>query len=190
MRWLAGCLDACSLHGVGYDGCRSIFGANVLHHLLLGDSLMAMSLCAKLREQYPDASITLALPRVFVPLFASHPWGVEALAFDPRNLDTLRALATLQRPDLCFLPADNRYAWFARGLGARWIIGFAGDRPAHKNWMVDELRPYSTKPTSWSDTVAELVEGPPPAAYLPTRWGAPAFKPFPNPLRRAPSRRQ
>ena len=150
----------------------------VMHQLLLGDALMATALLAKLRACHPTANIHLALPRAFVPLFQLQPWGVTAHAFDVRDLATLRALAALPRADLCYLPADNRYAWLARGLGARWIVGFAGDKPAHKNWMVDELHDYSTEPTAWSDTVTELIDGPAPAPYATAQWPAPDAAPF------------
>ncbi|MBV8657886.1 MAG: glycosyltransferase family 9 protein [Burkholderiales bacterium] len=153
----------------------------VMHQLLLGDALMATALLAKLRARYPNAAIHLALPRAFVPLFQHQPWGVTAHAFDVRDLSTLRALAALPAADLCFLPADNRYAWLARGLGARWIVGFAGDKPAHKNWMVDELHEYSAVPTAWSDTVTELAEGSAPAPYAVAQWRAPDAAPFERP---------
>ena len=35
----------------------------VAHHLLLGDTLMLTPLLAKLRERYPEAEVTMAVPR-------------------------------------------------------------------------------------------------------------------------------
>jgi hypothetical protein len=29
------------------------------------------------------------------------------------------------------VPGDNRYGWFSRALGARWVVGFSGDRPRY-----------------------------------------------------------
>lgn len=153
----------------------------IIHHLLLGDSLMTVSLCAQARLHYPHANITLILPKAHVELFTQRPWGVQAMPLDPYDVSTLQNLRQLPAADLCLLPADNRYAWLARGLGARWIIGFAGDVPDYKNWMVDQKIPYSSTPTSWSDTLTELLGGLPPPAYLPSQWPAPVAAPYKRP---------
>ncbi len=117
----------------------------VLHHLLLGDTLMFTALLAKLRAQHPDAEIAMTVARAYAPLYATRPYGVTAHVLDPRDFATYRALAALPRFDLAILPADNRWSWLARAIGARWIVGIAGDRPGHKNWPVDELVPYSAR---------------------------------------------
>ncbi len=146
----------------------------ILHHLLLGDSLMAVSLCAQLRSNYPEATIWLALPKAIAPLFSGRPWQVHVLGWDPRDpTSVLKLLHTLPQPDLCLLPAENRYSLLARALGCRWIIAFAGDLPAYKNWLVDELRPYSSEPTAWSDTLTELIGLAAPPAYSVRDWPAP-----------------
>lgn len=153
----------------------------VLHHLLLGDALMITPLLAKLRERFPEANIRLALPRALVALYHHRPYGVEAMAFDPRDVATLNALRALPRQDWVLLPADNRYSWLARAIGGRWIVGFEKDRPAYKNCFVDEPRPYSPQPTAWGDTSAELLDGPRPQRFATAQWPAPPLRPFPRP---------
>lgn len=159
----------------------------VLHHLLLGDTLMLTPLLAKLRARYPHATLRMACPRAFVPLYAGQPYGVQAQFFDPRDVRTLLPFLRLPRPDLVLLPADNRYSWLARALGARWIVGFAGDKPAWKNWGVDDLRLYSPQPTAWGDTCAELVDGPRPPQYRPADWPTPPARPLPEVIPGSPS---
>lgn len=157
----------------------------VLHHLLLGDTLMVTPLLAKLRERHPAARIEMTVRPGLVPLYAGRPYGVVALPFDGRDLRHLRPLLHGARVDLALLPADNRWSWLARGLGARWIVGFAADRPAHKNWPVDELRPYAAAEEAFGDTAATLVDGPAPAPFdardwpLPSPARAPALPPSP-----------
>ena len=146
----------------------------VLHHLLLGDTLMLTTLLAKLRERHPRAQIVMTVAKAFAPLYAGRPYGVDAQPFDPRDFATFRALRAMARFDLCILPADNRWSWLARAIGARWIVGIAGDRPAHKNWPVDELVPYSSAPTAFCETAAALVPGAAPAPYRRDAWPAPA----------------
>jgi ADP-heptose:LPS heptosyltransferase len=109
---------------------------------------------------------------------------VRALLYEPREADTLDAFFDEPGFDLAFVPGDNRYSWLAAAAGARWIVAFAGDRPAAKSWPVDEEKPYPDTPAALGDMVAGLAEGPPPRAYRPTDWPAPACAPFDAPAGR------
>jgi ADP-heptose:LPS heptosyltransferase len=153
----------------------------VAHHLLAGDVLMLTPLLAKLRERHADAEIVLAARRAVAPLYSGRPYGVRAQVYEPREAVTLDAFIDGPGFDLAFVPGDNRYSWLAAAAGARWIVAFAGDRPAAKSWPVDELRPFPSAPAAWSDMAAELAEGPPPRAFRPSDWPAPQFAPFDMP---------
>ncbi|MCE5181811.1 MAG: glycosyltransferase family 9 protein [Betaproteobacteria bacterium] len=151
----------------------------VTHHpQMLGDTLLLTPLLAKLHERYPAAKILLTASPASAPLYQKHPYGVNAIAYNPRNHDSLRALLRSGGFDLAIVPGDNRYSWLARALGARWVVGFAGDRPAHKNWMLDRLIPYPETPGMWGDMAAGLIAGPPPEPYQPEDWPTPDFTPF------------
>lgn len=150
----------------------------IAHHLLLGDTLMLTPLLAKLRAQYPQAEIVMTTPKAIAPLYEKRPYGVLAVAYDPRDPATFQALYSLRGFDLAIVPGDNRFSWLARALGAKWIIAHAGDRPAYKNWMIDEQVSYPAAPAAWGDMVAELTSGMPPAPYRPEDWPDPAFVPF------------
>lgn len=156
----------------------------IAQHLLTGDVLMLTPLVAKLRERHPDADIVITMRRAAAPLYAGRPYGVRALVYEPREPATLSALFDEPGFDLAFVPGDNRYSWLAAAAGARWIVAFSGDRPAAKSWPVDELRPYGDVPAAWGDMVAGLVEGPPPSAYRPQDWPAPACTSFDAPAGR------
>ncbi|MEO6697355.1 MAG: glycosyltransferase family 9 protein [Gammaproteobacteria bacterium] len=153
----------------------------IAHHLLLGDTLMLTPLLAKLRQSYPSAKIVMTTPKAITPLYAKSPYGVRALSFDPRDAATLPPLFAEPGFDLAIVPGDNRYSWLASALGTRWIVAFAGDRPAYKSWPVDELIPYPNTPAAWGDMVAQLIQGPAPHPYEPTDWPAPLYKPFDTP---------
>ncbi|HEX5126550.1 MAG TPA: glycosyltransferase family 9 protein [Rhodocyclaceae bacterium] len=146
----------------------------IAHHLLLGDTLMLTALLAKLRRQYPLAEIVMTCPPAIAGLFAARPHGVTALSYDPADATSLWALWRECRSrngfDLALLPADNRLSWLARALGSRHIVGFAGDRPAYKNWFVDEFRHYPDSPMALPEIFASLVDGPPPPAFKPQDW--------------------
>ena len=144
----------------------------IAHHLLLGDTLMLTALIAKLRERYPAAELVMALPEAYAPLYAGAPYGVRAVGWNPRS-PARSALWRERRFDLALVPGDNRFSWLALALDARWIVAFAGDRPAYKSWPVDETRLYASAPAAWGDMVATLVDGPPPAAYDPAHWPPP-----------------
>ena len=84
--------------------------------------------------------------------------------------------------NLAFVPGDNRYAWLAAAMRARWIVAFDGDRPVTKNWPIDALVPYPRTPGAWGDLVATLAEGPPPRPYARGELsGDPPSSPAPRP---------
>lgn len=152
----------------------------IAHHLLLGDTLMLTPLLAKLRQCHPEAEVVMAVPEAIAPLYQNRPYGVDALPWNPRAPQT-SPLFQEDGFDLALVPGDNRYAWLALALGARWIRAFAGDRPAYKSWPVDQLQAYVDAPGAWGDWVAELIEGPPPAPYTPSDWTAPAARTWDRP---------
>ncbi len=148
----------------------------IAHHLLLGDTLMLTPLLKKLRTLHPQADIAMTLPQAAVPLYATRPYGVRALPFDPRRDPA--ALFGEAPFDLAFVPGDNRHSWLAAAMRARWIVAFAGDRPATKSWPVDRLIPYPDRPAAWGDMVAGLADGPPPPPYRSGEWAAPPAAAF------------
>ena len=53
---------------------------------------------------------------------------------------------------------ENRYTPLARALGSRVVRGFEGDRPAWKNWLLDEALPFPISPACFGDFAAGLVD--------------------------------
>ena len=153
----------------------------IAHHLLTGDVLMLAPLLAKLCERYPQADVAMTVRQPIAALFSGRPYGARPIVYDPRDPETLNALFQEPAFDLALVPGDNRYSWLAAAAGARWIVAFAGDRPAYKSWPVDEEIPYSSQPAAWPDMVAGMIEGAPPAPYGPGDWPAPPFAPFEQP---------
>ncbi len=156
----------------------------IANHLLLGDTLMLTPLLAKLRAQYPDAEIVMTVPKAIVPLYRHRPYDVDAALYDPRDLQSLAALRKRRGFDLALVPADNRYSWLARALNARWIVAFAGDRPAYKSWPVDAQVPVPAAPCAWGDMVAGMLPGAEPDPYQPADWRDPELGPFQPPAAR------
>jgi ADP-heptose:LPS heptosyltransferase len=153
----------------------------IAHHLLLGDTLMLTPLVKKLRARDPQAEIAMTVPRAIAPLYERRPYAIRALPFDPRSAaDALFAEAPF---DVAFVPGDNRYAWLAAAMRARWIVAFAGDRPMTKSWPVNELVPYDESPAAWGDLVARLVDGPAPAPFHADEWAAPRCSEFARPAK-------
>jgi ADP-heptose:LPS heptosyltransferase len=153
----------------------------IAHHLLLGDTLMLTPLLAKLREQQPAAEIAMTVPDAVAPLYGGRPYGVRVLGWNPRDVTSVQRLLREPGFDVAYIPGDNRHAWLAQAMGARWIVAFDGDRPAYKSWPVDERHAYSASPETWFDMTAGLVEGTPPRAYHPDDWPAPPAAGFARP---------
>lgn len=148
----------------------------VLHSMLLGDSLLLFSLLAKARRNYPDARIVVSVPRPLLPLFEVRPAGVEAIAFNPKDFASVRALLRSGPYDLALIPAENRHSWLARAAGAAHIAGFAGDVPGWKNWMLDTAVPLPDQPTAIGDIFPLLLPGPETVAFRTGDWPPPAVQ--------------
>lgn len=148
---------------------------------MLGDTLLLTPLLEKLRERYADAEICMTVFPAFLPLYQRPPYGIVPLPFDLRDQKSYRELMLEEGFDLAIIPGDNRNAWLALALGSRWIVGFDGDIPGWKNWLLDERTDYSALPGTWADMVAGLVEGPLPHPYRPADWPPPDFLEFPLP---------
>lgn len=142
----------------------------VLHQFLLGDALMATSLLAKLRQQFPWSKIVMACPPSQEGLYVDRPYGITPFPLSLRNFKTIRQLFAMPRFDMVFLVGENRLSFLARAIGARWIVGFANEYPTYKNWLVDEPIPYAEEPEAWTDTAARLVDGPEPVAFSLSDW--------------------
>jgi ADP-heptose:LPS heptosyltransferase len=154
----------------------------IAHHpKMMGDTLLMTHIAAKARHAWPEAEIVMTASPATAPLFASRPWNVEAIAFDPANAASLAAYRRRGGYDLAIVPGDNRYGWFARALGARWVVGFSGDRPRYKDWLLDERREYPPKADVWHDMAADLIGGADPPPFDPAQWPAPVFRPFDAP---------
>jgi ADP-heptose:LPS heptosyltransferase len=145
---------------------------------MIGDTLLLAHLAAKVRHAWPKARVVITASRATQPLFASRPWGLEAYAYEPDDARTLAAFRGTGGYDLAYVPGDNRYGWFARAVGASWVVGFAGDQPAYKDRLLDELREYPSQPDTWGDMAAGLVPGEDPPPYAPAQWPAPPHEPF------------
>jgi ADP-heptose:LPS heptosyltransferase len=156
----------------------------IAHQLLLGDTLMTTALVAKLRARFPDATLAMVMPPAFTPLYAGQPYGLDAIPFSLRERATLDAALARSEAgwDWAILPGDNRFSWLAQAMGARWISGWRDDRPAHKNWMVDDALPWPEAPGALGDLWADMVDGPP-CEYSQDRWPAPACRDFSRPAR-------
>lgn len=145
-----------------------------LYYEGLGDTILLTPLIANLRVLYPKASITLTIPAAYAPLYAKRPYGVIAVPYDRRDHATFFALKTEGPYDLAVIPLENRQAWLARAVGARWIRAFEGD-----DWYyrlpVDEAVPYPLLMEPVSDIWARLAGADRTATYNPADWPAPAL---------------
>lgn len=142
----------------------------ILHTLLLGDSVMLISLFKTLRQRFPSAEIFLALPPAFLELFQTNPYNICCLPFDPKNLKTFWQLQKHAPFDLGLLPAENRYSWHCRVLQCAWIIGFENDKKPWHNFFVDEKVAYPKTPAAFVDFCTLLCPAPIPKVRFENEW--------------------
>lgn len=144
----------------------------IAHHLLLGDSIMLAGLFKKLRRDYPSAQIDVLVPVAWMPIFSVSPYGIRALAYSPRSLALHRQLLAQGPYDWALVPADNRWSWIAKAMGARWITAFANAGGVN-DWPVDEFVAWPSSPEAWGDIASRLSPGPAPLPYVAGEWPAP-----------------
>ena len=152
----------------------------IAHHLLLGDTLMVTALLARLRARYPRAAIDMTVAPAYRSLYATRPYGVEAVAYDPRMPGTARAVTRRGPYDLAFVPGDNRYCLLARAAGTSWIVAFERDIPGWKNRAADELVAWPARPANLADMFAMLA-GEGDERYEAMAWPAPPHRPYDPP---------
>jgi ADP-heptose:LPS heptosyltransferase len=95
---------------------------------------------------------------------------VQYWGYQPRSVRSFIQLFSLPRPDWALIPGDNRYGWLAFVRGAKWLIGFTGDRPAYKQGCFDELLALPRNPIAVTDMMQQLCEGQDAAPYQAKQW--------------------
>ena len=148
----------------------------IAHDLLLGDTLLLTPLMKRIHEKYPNAKKFILVKPRFIPLFENSPYGFIPLSFNPKIFLDIWKMSSLGPYDLTYIAGDNRYSWLARALGARWIIGIEGDTPLWKNWMVNEVKSFDLKPSTWADMMGRLVDGKDPETFEKKEWLRPDTK--------------
>lgn len=149
----------------------------IAHHLLLGDTVMLTALLARLRSRHPQAAIEMTVAPAYLPLFATRPYGVTALAYDPHHPGLTRALTRRGPYDLALVPGENRYALLARAAGARWVAAFERDTPGWKNRAADQLMAWPQSAMNLADMFASLA-GSGDEVFAPAAWPAPPCAAF------------
>jgi len=152
----------------------------IAHNLLLGDTLMLAALLARLRRLYPRAAIDITASPACLPLFAGHPYGANAVPWDPHHPGLTRAVIRRGPYDLAFVPGENRHALLARAAGAGWVVALDRDTPGWKNRIVDELVPWPGAPANLADMFASMA-GTGDEVFEPADWPAPNVTPFETP---------
>ena len=145
----------------------------IAHSLLLGDTLLLAPLMKRIHEKYPKAQKYILAKPTFIPLFENGPYDFRALSFNPKSFLDLWKIFLAGPYDLTFIAGDNRYSWLARAVGSMWIIGIDGDKPQWKSWMLDEVKPFDSRPATWADMMGRLVDGKNPKPYQKNEWSRP-----------------
>jgi ADP-heptose:LPS heptosyltransferase len=150
----------------------------VIAPLFAGDALLLTPLLAKLRRQHPSCELYLIAGGAVQSLYQRRPYGAQAGVFDPRDPGTLLALRRWPVADFAIVAGESRYSWLALALGARWIVGFGGERRRLQNGALDERIPLPLQPAAWGDMAGMLIHGAPAAPYRAGDWPDPGFAAF------------
>lgn len=127
-----------------------------LYYRGLGDVILLTPLIAALRSRYPEADIVLTMPKAYLSLYSGRPYALMPVPFDIGVSETVRLIRGMGPYDLALVPGENRQAWLARAVGARWIRGFEGGHRRHR-LAIDEPIPFPAHIEPFSDLWARLA---------------------------------
>jgi len=131
----------------------------ILHSMLLGDSILLFSLISKIRLKYPDAIVYVTVAMPLFKLYEKADAKIRPLLFRPKSFLSQWEIFRTGPYDLTILPSENNYSILARAAGSRRIIGFAGDQPSWKNWLLDERVLLPNAPAALGDIMQLLIPG-------------------------------
>lgn len=129
----------------------------ICQSLLLGDSLMLDPLLARVRREHSNSQIYLMVSEAGLDLFRCNPYGVRCIVFNPRKLSSLFSLWRLRGFDVAYIPAENRLTLLAKALQAIEIVGYEGDRPNYKNYLLTKIIKFPLAPVSLPDLFQGLA---------------------------------
>jgi len=110
----------------------------IIAPLLLGDTLMSVSLISKLRHSYPFSPILLICTQPLADLLRFGPYGIKTAAIRLKSLSSMRAIRALGPFDLGYALGENRFALIAKAIGCSKVVALAGGRPLWRNMFVDQ----------------------------------------------------
>lgn len=109
----------------------------VIAPLLIGDTLMSISLIAKLRHSYPFSPILLICGQPSADLLSFGPYGIKTGAIRLKSLSSMRNIRALGPFDLGYALGENRFALIAKAIGCSRVVALAGGRPFWRNVFID-----------------------------------------------------
>jgi ADP-heptose:LPS heptosyltransferase len=146
----------------------------IIAPLLLGDTLMSVSLIAKLRHLYPFSPILLICTQPLADLLRFGPYGIKTATIRLKSLSSMRAIRALGPFDLGYALGENRFALIAKAIGCSKVVALAGGRPFWRNMFVDQAVEIDQTSTNIYTQQAQLVGEP----SSPLRFAKDEFSPL------------
>ena len=109
----------------------------IIAPLLIGDTLMSVSLIAKLRHLYPSSPILLICAQPLADLLRFGPYGIKTSAIRVNSLSSIHSIRALGPFDLGYALGENRFALIAKAIGCSRVVALAGGRPFWRNVFID-----------------------------------------------------
>jgi ADP-heptose:LPS heptosyltransferase len=110
----------------------------IIAPLLIGDSLMSISLIAKLRLIYPTSPISLICTEPLADLLRFGPYGIKTITIRVKSLKSVTAIRASGPFDLGYALGENRYAMMAKAIGCSTVVALAGGKPLWRNLFIDQ----------------------------------------------------
>ncbi len=146
----------------------------IIAPLLIGDTLMSVSLIAKLRHLYPSSPILLICAQPLADLLRFGPYGIKTAAIRVNSLSSMHSIRALGPFDLGYALGENRFAFIAKAIGCSRVVALAGGRPFWRNIFIDQAVRIDQGLSNIYTQQAQLVSEP----SLPLRFAEDEFLPL------------
>ncbi len=129
----------------------------IIAPLLIGDTLMSISLIARLRLLYPTSPISLICTEPLADLLRFGPYGIKTIAIRVKSLKSVSAIRASGPFDLGYALGENRYAMIAKAIGCSTVIALDGGKPLWRNLFIDQAVPIDRNVTNIYTQQAQLA---------------------------------
>ena len=137
--------------------------------LLLGDSILMLSLIEKALLQYPQSELVIAAPSHAIAVLSKLNLPVTWIAWTERSIDDLQNVRAHGPFKSAYIPFEKWGSIWACAFNARKTVGFTFPGTRFHDWFLTKVLPLPATSIQISDWLMNLIPGENPQPYISKR---------------------